>query len=69
MNIYSDSSHSTLKYLKDIEANIRNLLITTSDFNIQDSLWNPSFSHHSSISDDLLIIADSFSLNLSIPIN
>jgi len=69
MNIYSDSSHSTLKYLKDIEANIRNLLITTSDFNIQDSLWNPSFSHHSSISDDLLIISDSFSLNLSIPIN
>ena len=36
MNIYSDSSHSTLKYLKDTEANIYNLLIMTKDFNI----WN-----------------------------
>ena len=41
MNIYSDSSYSTLKYLKDTEVNIRNLLI----------------------------IADSFNLNLSIPTN
>ena len=34
MNVYSDSSHSALKYLKDTEVNIRNLLIITSDFNI-----------------------------------
>ena len=38
MNIYSDSSHSTLKYLKDTEANICNLLIITGDFNIRNSL-------------------------------
>ena len=38
MNIYSDSSHSALKYLKDTKANIHNLLIITSDFNIQNSL-------------------------------
>ena len=37
----------------------------TSDFNIWDSLQNSSFPHHSSISDDLLIIADFFNLNLS----
>ena len=41
----------------------------TGDFNIQNSLWDPSFPHHSSISDDLLIIADSFNLDLSIPTN
>ena len=69
MNIYSDSSHSALKYLKDTEVNINNLLIMTGNFNIRDSLWDPSFSHHSSISDDLLIIANLFNLNLTIPTN
>ena len=67
MNIYSDSSHSVLKYLKDTEVNILNLLIMTGDFNIRDSLWDLSFPHHSAISDDLLIIADSFNLDLSSP--
>jgi len=38
MNIYSDASHSTLKYLKDTEVNINNLLIMTGDFNIRDRL-------------------------------
>jgi len=69
MNIYSDSSHSALKYLKDTKVNINNLLIMTGDFNIRNSLWDLSFPHHSSISDDLLIIADLFNLNLSIPTN
>jgi len=69
MNIYSDSSHLALKYLKDTEVNINNLLIMTGDFNIRDSLWDPSFPHHLSISDDLLIIADLFNLNLSISTN
>ena len=69
MNIYSDASHSTLKYLKDTEVNINNLLIMTGDFNIRDWLWNPSFSYHSSISDNLFILVDSFNLVLSIPTN
>ena len=69
MNIYSDSSHIALKYLKDIEVNIDNILIMTRDFNIRDSLWDSSFPHHSSISDDLMIIADSFNLTLSTPTN
>jgi len=69
MNIYSDSFHSALKYLKDIEVNIDNVLVMTGDFNIRDSLWDPSFPHHSSISDNLLIIADSFNLALSLPTN
>ena len=38
MNIYSDSSHTALKYLKDAEINILNLLIMTGKFNIRDSI-------------------------------
>jgi len=69
LNIYSDSSHTALKYLKDIEVNIDNVLIMTGDFNIGDSLWDLSFPHHSLISDDLMIIADFFNLTLSTPTN
>jgi len=58
-----------LKYLKDIEVNIDNILVMTSNFNIRDSLWNSLFPHHSSISDDLLLIADSFQLALLMPTN
>ena len=69
MNVYSDSSHSTLKYLKDTEVNIPNLLIMTGDFNIRDSIWDPSFPHNSSISDNLMIIADLFNSDLLILTN
>ena len=65
LNIYSDSLHSALKYLKDTEVNI----LMTGNFNIRDSLWDPLFPTHSSISDDLIIIADSFNLSLSNPTN
>ena len=67
MNIYSDFSHSILKYLKDTEVNIPNLLIMTGDFNIRDSIWDLFFPYNSAISDDLMIIADSFNLDLSFP--
>ena len=43
LNIYSDSSHSALKYLKDIEVNIDNVLVMTGNFNIRDSLGTLSF--------------------------
>ena len=69
MNIYSDLSYSALKYLKDTEVNINNLLIMTGDFNIRDQFWDLSFLHHSSISEDLFIIADLFNLELSTPSN
>jgi len=69
LNVYSDSSHLALKYLKDTEANINNVLLMMGDFNIRDSLWDPSFPFHSSISDDLIMIADSFDLTLSTPTN
>ena len=67
INIYSDLSHSVIKYLKDMEFNLWNLLIMMGDFNIWDSLWDSSYNHHSSISDDLFAIADSFNLSLSCP--
>ena len=38
INIYSDSLQSALKYLKDTEVDIHNVLIMTRDFNIRDSL-------------------------------
>ena len=69
INIYLDLFHSALKYLKDIEVNIDNVLVMTGDFDIRDSLWDTSFPHHSSISDDLLINADSFNLALLSPTN
>ena len=69
MNVYSDSSHSALKYLKNTEVNINNLFIITGDFNIRDSLWDLSFPCHLSISNDLIIIANLFNLDLLILTN
>ena len=39
------------------------------NFNIRDSLWDPSFPFHAFMSDDLIMIADSFDLSLSSPTN
>ena len=69
LNVYSDLSHTALKYLKDTEVNIDNVVLMTGDFNIRDSLWDLSFPFHFSISDNLIIIADSFDLALSTPTN
>ena len=66
MNVYSDSSHSAIKYLKDMDFQLRNLIIMIGDFNIHDSLRDPSYNFHSSISDDLFVIADLF---LSFPMD
>ena len=37
INVYSDLSQTTLKYLKNTEVNINNILIMTKDFNISNS--------------------------------
>ena len=60
-------SQSALKYLKDTEVNLNNVLIITGDFNIRDNFWDPSFPHHSSYRDTLFDIADSFHLEISKP--
>ena len=64
INIYSDSLQSALKYLKNTEANINNILFITGNFNIRDSIWNPNFPHHSIHSNLLIDIADFINLYL-----
>jgi len=68
INVYSDSSQLALKYLKDIESNIHNVIIMAGDFNIRDSIWDSNFLSHSSHSDSLFDIADLFSLDISKPL-
>ena len=60
INMYSDSSQLALKYLKDTEANISNILVMTGNFNIRDNLWDPYYPHHSIYSNLLFDIIDSF---------
>ena len=38
LNVYSNLSQLALKYLKDTEVNINNVLIMTGNFNIRDNL-------------------------------
>ena len=69
INIYSDDQQNILKYLKDIEVNLSNVLIITGNFNINDNDWDPSYSHYSFHTDILRKIADLFDLGLSTLIN
>ena len=64
LNIYSDSFQLALKYLKDTESNIHNIIIMIDDFNIRDSRWNPNYPFHFIYSNSLFDIADSFSLDI-----
>ena len=65
INIYSNNHQLALNYLKNTEANLSNVLIMASDFNIRDSNCNSSYSFHLIYSDTLLNIADLFDLKLS----
>ena len=64
MNVYSDLSQSALKYLKDTEANINNVLIMTGDFNIRNRLWDPNYLYHSVYNNILIDIVESMHLGL-----
>ena len=65
INIYSDLSQMALKYLRDTEANISNILIMTKDFNIRDNIQDPNFPYYSIHSDFLIEVTDSINLGLS----
>jgi len=65
INIYSGLSQAALKYLKNTEVNINNVLIMTGDFSIRDHFWNLNFPHYSSYRDIFFEIADSFQLEIS----
>jgi len=69
INVYSDNQQSALKYLKDTEINLNNVLIMIENFNIKDNNWNLLYLHHSTYADTLRKIADSFNLELSILVN
>jgi len=68
INIYLDDQQSALKYLKDTEGNLNNILIMTGDFNIRNNNWNPLYLYHSIYTNMLRKITDSFNLELSSPI-
>ena len=69
INVYSDESQTALKYLKDIEINIKNVLIMIEEFNIRDSNWNSLYSYYLTHSNILIEVADSFDLKLFFPVN
>ena len=58
-----------MKYLKDIEINLNNVLIMTVNFNIRDNDWDLLYPHHSVYTNTLMEIADSFNLSLFSPIS
>ena len=53
INVYSDNQQSTLKYLKNIEVNLNNILIITRDFNIRDNDWDFLYLYYSTHADIL----------------
>jgi len=69
INIYSDTNQSAIKYLKNTEVNVRNVLVIVSNLNIRDSIWNLLFSFHLIHSNLLVDVAGSFDLMLLYPTN
>jgi len=69
INIYSNKQQSALKYLKDIEVNLNNVLIMMKDFNIRDIDWDPSYPYHSVYISTFIKIADFGDLSLFTPIS
>ena len=57
-----------LKYLKNTEANLCNVLVIIVNFNIKDWDWDSFYFFHLVYSDLLLDIANLFDLKLSVPI-
>jgi len=69
INIYSDNQQTALKYLKDTEVNLNNVLIIIGNFNIRDNDWDLLYSHHSLHMDTLWEVANGFGVKLLTPIN
>ena len=67
INVYSNSSQAALKYLKNTEVEISNILILTGDFNIRDHFWNLNFPYHSHYKETLFEITDLLQLEISKP--
>ena len=65
INIYSDDCQFALRYLKNTEVNLNNVLIMIEDFNISDNDWNLLYPHHLTYANTLKDITDFFNLELS----
>jgi len=63
--LYSDDYQAALKYLKDTETNLHNILIMAGNFNIRDRKWDSFYLFYSTYSDFLLEVTDSLELKLS----
>ena len=68
INIYSDDCQFALRYLKNTEVNLNNVLIMIEYFNIRDNDWNLLYPHHLTYANILKDITDFFNLELSTPI-
>jgi len=68
INVYSDNHQAALKYLKNTEANIHNVLVMAKDFNIRDREW-AFYLFYLTHNNTLLEIANSFKLKISSPIH
>ena len=68
INIYSDEYQLALKYLKNTEVNIHNILVIARNFNIRDRNCNHSYPHYLAHSNIYKDIANSLKLKLSFPI-
>jgi len=69
INIYLDNQQTVLKYLKNTEVNLNNVLIITENFDIRNNSWDPSYSHYLTYVYILQEVANSLNLELSMPIN
>jgi len=67
INIYSDDYQSALKYFKNIEANLYNVLVMAGDLNIRGWDWDSSYPFYLVYNNSLLDKADLFDLKLSVP--
>ena len=69
INVYLDDQQSALKYIKNTEVNLNNVLIIIGDLSIRDNNWNLSYSHYLTHVDTLRETANSFYLELLLPID
>ena len=69
INVYLDDQQSALKYIKNTKVNLNNVLIIIGDLSIRDNNWNLSYSHYLTHVDTLRETANSFYLELLLPID
>ena len=64
-NVYLDDQQTVLKYLKNREVNLNNVLIMIRNFNIRNNNWDFAYPYYSIYTDTLGKVTDSFNLELS----